>query len=102
MHHRFAGFDQCGEMQYGLKRIALVFGNLEDICEQSPVCEVALDEIQARRNHLATSVAKVIKNRRLVAHGGEQRCNCATHITGTTSNQNSHKNTVLPERIGLP
>jgi len=66
-----------------------------------PQGKVALNEVDALRHHLAPSVAKVIENCGLMPLSHEKSSHSSANVSCTASNQNSHKNTVLPERFAL-
>jgi hypothetical protein len=71
----------------------------EKLFKGRPILQFALKEFDTSRHELATAVAQVIEYKRLVAALCERGGNCSAYISGTAGNQNSHKNTVSPERF---
>ena len=100
--HRFASFDERSEMKDGIEGLTFALCRSENLLNQVTICEIAFDEFHARRNHLAACVTEVVKYNWLMTLREKQRGNRAPDITGTAGNQSSHKNSVLPERFGLP
>ena len=96
--HGFAGFNKSSEMKDRIKGLAFSFCGLENFFNQSTIGEVSFDEFDTGRNHLAASMAEVVKHNRLMTLREEKSGDCASDVSGTAGNQSSHKNTVLPER----
>jgi hypothetical protein len=99
--HRFAGFDESGEMKDCVKRGAGIGGRNEQIFDQRPVGQITLDEFDSLGHLLAPAVAQIIEYNGIVAFGGQQRGDGATDVSGTTGNQNLHKILSFHEHFGL-
>jgi hypothetical protein len=96
MNHRFAGFNESGEVQNCVYWLATVLRMNENLINGSTVSEISLDEGNTFGDHLALCMAQIIKYNRFVSLGVKQPGDCATDISCTAGNQDPHKKFVLP------
>ena len=79
--HRFAGFDECGEVQNPIG-----FKLSQQRFDPRSVGDVGFNEIDTLRNFIALAVAKIVENSSLMACGGEEARDCAADVSGTSCN----------------
>jgi hypothetical protein len=97
--HGFASLDEGGKMNYGVKGLVPVRGINEKFFNQRPVGQVAQDELDSGRDLVTLCMAQIIKYNGLVTLRGQQGSHGTSDIPGTASNQDLHKNTVLPRTL---
>jgi hypothetical protein len=93
--HRFAGFNEGGEVEDAVVRCPIGGCGAEKAFDDRLLGYVGLNEIDAGGYFLETGVTKVINDSNHVSLSAKERCNGASDVSGTAGNQNLHKKYAL-------
>jgi hypothetical protein len=89
--HRFASFDECGEVQDAVKGSVSSSRFAKEAFDAGAICNVGLDKLNAIRNLFATGVAEVVDYHDLVSSLDKKYCDCSAYIPGAAGDHDLHK-----------
>jgi hypothetical protein len=78
-------------MEHSIERVSLLCGFCEEAFQKRPVGQVTFDNINVLRQKLASAVAEVVENYRLMAAFEEEAGDGASDVTSAARNENLHK-----------
>jgi hypothetical protein len=91
MDHRFAGFNEGGKVEHGVKRLVTSGSRGKDGFEGRTVSQLAQDELDPGRKQVAPAMTQIIKNDWFMPVSGKHIGNGTTYVPCASGYQDFHK-----------
>jgi hypothetical protein len=93
--HRFAGFDESGEVEDTVEGSVFSGRPAKEAFNLVAIGDVGFYKFDPSGDEIAAGVAEVVDDNDLMSLTGEKRRNCSADVSGTSSNHDLHKNFAL-------